>query len=100
MTPKTKADLTLLKRLMAELESSLDTANGINTDVESDLNEYVVELSKAAGLCAGIMQEASMLVIDISSQVRSSQAPSSNKGTEFLEKILGPLKGGSGGSTN
>ena len=100
MTSKTKVDLTLLKRLMAELENSLATANGINTDVESDLNEYVIELSKATGLCTGIMQEASMLVLDISSLVHTSQPPSGSKGADFLDKILGPLKGGNGSGTN
>ena len=75
MPPKTRVDLTLLKRLMAELENSLDTAKGINTDVDSDMNEYVIEMSKAAGLCAGLMQEASCLVLDIAEQVRTSQTP-------------------------
>lgn len=98
MTPKTKADLTLLKRLMSELENSLGTANSMSTDIDADLNEYVIELSKAAGLCSGIMQEASMLILDISQQVRHSQSPANSKSIDLLEKILSPLKGGGTGN--
>lgn len=99
MSKVTKVDLSLLKQLVGELESFLATADGIKSDTETSNNEYVVEMFKAAGLAAGIMQESSMLVMDIQMAVRSSQGPAS-KGGDPLDKILGVLKGGGFGGTN
>lgn len=73
MSKVNKVNLDLLKKLVGELESSLNTAEG----VKSDHNEYVVELSKAAGLAAGVMQEASFLVLDIHSMTQQAPAKSS-----------------------
>jgi hypothetical protein len=100
-TKTNKVDLTLLKKLVGELESSLTTADGIKT-AEGDVTEYIVELSKAAGLTAGVMQEAGMLIGDIQSQVMQVQSPGPAK-SDFLEKLLGGIKGGGltgGGNTN
>ncbi len=88
-----KVDLTLLKRLVGELESTLATAEGIKNDA-GDVNEYVVEMQKGAGLAAGIMTEATLLIGDIAVAVRSGSA-SSDK--DPLATILGALKGGGGG---
>lgn len=94
MTKETKGiDLTLLKRLVGELETSLQVAEGIKTSVDVDVAEYIVEMSKAAGLCAGVMSEAGMLIGDLQQATLSVQSPSADK-TAFLDKILGPLKGG------
>jgi hypothetical protein len=92
---KNKVDLTTLKRLVAELEATLNTADGIKTDVASDKVEYVVEMNKATGLAAGVMMESAMLMGDIQHFIQGAGAPSK---ADFLEKILGPLKGG--GNTN
>jgi hypothetical protein len=91
-----KIDLDILKRLVAELESSLSTAEGIKTDSSSkEANvEYIVEMQKASGLAAGIMTEARFLVGDIVVAVRGGPAPSEKEG---LAKILGVLKGSGGG---
>ena len=89
-----KVDLTLVKKLVSELESSLAAAEGIKT-AKGDVSDYIVELSKSAGLAAGIMQEASMLVMDVQAQALAVQAPAPPK-NDMLDKLLGPLKGGSG----
>jgi hypothetical protein len=89
-----KVDLTLVKKLIGELEASLEAADGIKT-AKGDVTDYIVELSKSAGLAAGVMQEASMLVMDVQAQAMAVQNPAPPK-TDVLEKLLGPLKGGSG----
>jgi len=95
-----KVDLTLLKKFVGELENSLSTADGIKTS-EGDISEYIVELSKAAGLCAGIMQEAAMLVADVQAQVMAVQSPAPAAKADIFEKLLGSLKGpGNGGNSN
>lgn len=91
-----KVDLTLIKQFVSGLEESLATADSIKA-VAGDKNEYIIEMSKAAGLCAGIMQEAGMLIGDVQAHVMAVQAPSpSQVGGDLLSKFLGPLKGGSG----
>jgi len=91
---KNKVDLTLLKKLVIELEASLTTAEGV---VETDHNGYFVEMSKGAGLAAGVMQEASMLIMDIYGVVQSKQGGVSVK-ESFFGDLLGKFKGGIGGS--
>lgn len=101
MAKANKVDLTLLKKFVGELEASLATADGIKA-AEGDVAEYIVELSKAAGLCAGIMQESGMLIADVQSQVMAVQSPSPSAGKpDILEKLLGSLKGpGNSGTSN
>lgn len=90
---KPKVDISLLKRLVAELESSLSVMESIQTDVNTDNNEFVVEASKAGGLAAGIMQEATVVLVKIHTVIDGTQnAPATQ---DFLSKILGPLKPGS-----
>ena len=94
---KQKLDLSTLKRLVAELESITSAAEGIKTDVNGDKVEYVVEMSKATGICAGIITESGLLMGDLYGLIQSVSAPSTSK-SDLLDKILGPLKGG--GNTN
>lgn len=89
--PKSKIDLTLLKRLVAELETSLSTAEGIKTDVNADKIEWQVELNKATGIAAGVMTEAGLLMGDIQATLQGGASAMSKQ--DFLEKILGGLKG-------
>jgi hypothetical protein len=93
---KNKVDLDTIKRLMAELEATLSTAENITTDVKADKVEYIVEMNKATGLAAGVMVEAGLIMGDIQQLI----AGTSNPGTksDFLEKLLGGLKGP--GNTN
>lgn len=88
---KNKVDLATLKRLVAELESTLSAAEGIQTDVAADKVEFIVEANKATGLAAGIMMEAGLLMGDIQNLIQGAGAPASK--ADFLEKILGGLKG-------
>lgn len=90
-----KIDLDTIKRLMAELESTLSAAENITTDVKADKIEYLVEMNKATGLAAGVMMEAALLMGDIQHLIQGAGAPPK---ADFLEKLLGPLKGG--GNTN
>lgn len=87
---KGKIDLATIKRLLAELESTIATAEGINTDVNADKIEYVVEMNKATGLAAGVMTEAAIVMGDLQDLIRGAGAPSK---ADFLEKLLGTLKG-------
>ena len=97
MTTKPKVDLTIVKRLLAELESTLATAEAIDTDVNSDKVEYIVEMNKATGLAAGLMTEAALLMGDLQHAIQGAGVPGSPK-SDFLEKLLGGLKGP--GNTN
>lgn len=103
MAKASKIDLALLKKLVGELETSIQTADGIKSDATADTTtDYVVEMSKAAGLAAGVMQEASLLILDIHGLVYSSQGLPGSKGTggdALLDKILGSF-GKGGGNTN
>lgn len=90
-----KVDLTLLKRLVGELEGALNIVDSIKTDINTDNNELFVEASKAIGLASGVMQEAAGLMGDI--QALLVTAPTKSK-SEFLEKLMDTLKGP--GSTN
>lgn len=102
MAKVSKVNLALLKRLVSELEASVNTADAIKTAVDSGEgkdHEYIVEMSKAAGLAAGVMSESSMLIMDIQSLVQKVQAPTPLK-SDFLDKLMGGLKGGNGDGTN
>lgn len=86
-----RVDLTVLKRLVSELESELAVAEGIKTDVNADRVEWIVSLNKATGLAAGILSESGLLMGDI--QQLMSGGPAASDKTDFLNKILGGLKG-------
>lgn len=95
-----KINLDLLKSLVSELETSIQAAEALKVDPQNTVS-YIVEMSKAAGLSAGVMQEASMLIVDIYALVGASQG-GGTKATatlDYMEKLLGPIKG-SGGSSN
>ena len=86
-----KVDLTVLKRLLSELESELAIADGIKTDVNADRVEWIVSLNKATGLAAGVMSEAGLLMGDI--QQLMSGSPATADKQDFLNRLLGGLKG-------
>lgn len=96
MVKSAKVDLKLLKRLVGELEASLATAEGIKADAEAadgDVQEYIVEMSKCAGLAAGVMAESTCLVGDIQSAIGHAQSPAK---ADPLSKLLAGIKGGGG----
>ncbi len=96
-----KINLSLLKSLVNELETSILAAEELKADPQSSVS-YIVEMSKAAGLSAGVMQEASMLIVDIYALVGASQGggAKANATLDYMEKLIGPIKGGNGGSSN
>ena len=91
-----KVDLTLLKKLVGELENTLNTADGIkksgSPSNSTNVNDYIVEMSKATGLATGVMQEAAMLIMDIGSFVGAGVgAPPKN---DSMKDLLSLIKGG------
>lgn len=88
---KTKVELKLLKDLVKELEESLAAADRITDATEVDNDKFVVEMSKASGLAAGIMQESSMLVMDCYGAIRLSQGPVTKD--DGLKDIMSLIKG-------
>lgn len=92
MSKESKVDLTLLKKFVSELENGLLAADTARAS-ESDMVEYLVELAKANGIAAAVMQEAAMLVGDIQNQMMKIQNPTSSK-NDLIEKLLGSAKGG------
>ncbi|CAB4196803.1 hypothetical protein UFOVP1290_323 [uncultured Caudovirales phage] len=101
-----KINLKLLKKLVSQLEDTLDKADKIK-ESEGDVVEYVVDLSMATGLAGGIMSEAGMLIGDIQSHILSLQSPAAIKSmanqADLLDKLFAPNKGGNdrgSGSSN
>lgn len=93
---KDKVDLALMKKLVSELEASLTAADVI---LDTDKDSYFVEMSKSAGLAAGLMQEASLLIMDIYAVANANQ-PNPSQKNEFLNNPLFGLKGGGFGNAN
>lgn len=93
---KEKVDLALVKKLVSELEASLTAADVV---LDADKNAYFVEMSKSAGLAAGLMQEASLLIMDIYS-VANANHPNPSQKNEFSSNPLFGMKGGGFGNTN
>lgn len=88
-----KVNLSLLKRLVSELENSLASADKFESAGEGGNADVIIELSKATGITSGILQEAALLMGDIQAVVRSHSNMSPSK-EDPLEKILGSLKSG------
>lgn len=93
---KNKIDLSLLKRLVSELDSLIASAEGMSTDIKADKNEWVLELSKATGVAASVMTEAGLLIGDIQQEIVG--VPPAEGKQDVLAKILGGIKGT--GNTN
>lgn len=83
---KKTVDLTLIKKLVNELEITLKAANEL-----SDTHDYIIEVNKSTGLAAGIMSEAGLLMGDIQSLLQPGTATAAKN--DFLDKLLGGLKG-------
>lgn len=96
MEKKSKIDLTIIKKLVGELESALSLADSMD---EQEKTEAVVELAKAAGLALAAAQEAQLLVSDISKLIMETNAPKGEASNQFT-KLLGDLAGFKGGGKN
>jgi hypothetical protein len=64
-----KVDLTLVKRLVAELELVLTGLDELKANPDNNV-EFIVQASKASGLATGIMQEAALLTMDIQALIQ------------------------------
>ena|SRR5271157_238706 len=94
--PKAKIDLTILKRMVSELESSIQRAEAITGSTKEDKVETIVELNKATGLAAGVLTEAGLLMGDIQHLVAGGAASSEASKQDFIKQLLGGLKGPGG----
>ena len=86
-------DLTVLKRLVAELEKELENADALK--LAGEKVEWIVSLNKATGLATGLMTESGLLMGDIQLLATGNQQP---VGTQagLLEKLMTGLKGTGG----
>ena len=87
-----RVNLDLLKKLVSELEKSIEVADLIEVN-EASITDYITELARASGLAGVIMQEANMLVKDIYTQVRLAQGPAPVSEADIMteiDKLLGP----------
>lgn len=91
--PSRQVSLSLLKKLVSELEATLDLTDSIR-EARGDVQQYIVESHKAAGIAAGIMKEGSMLVADIHMLIRHNTETSSvSEKQDSIQDILGGLLG-------
>ncbi len=96
-----KINLSLLKECVEALELSLSAAKDLeNVRTEQEKNALIIELSKAAGVAAGIMQEASLLVMDIQAIARSLQVSAPSDSDKILNQVLPTSSKGTGNSGN
>lgn len=92
-------DLSILKDLVASLEASLKLTTDLSEDVKSNRNKYVIECHRATGIAGGIMQEAALLITDISALVQEATNPGGKDILKELSKLTNSGgKGGFGGT--
>ena len=82
-------NLGLLKDLVSALEKSTNHSEKIKEDDSFTHSDFVIEMSKVAGLLSGIIQESTMLILDAQQVVKLSQQPPAPKSGELLDKLLG-----------
>ncbi len=92
MKKELRVNLSLLKELVRELENYLVAVENMKELKEFDKNQFIIELSKATGICSGVMQEAGLLIGDIQTLSLSVQDPTTDK--LDLGKLITSLKGG------
>jgi archaellin len=92
-----KIDFSLLNRLVAESNTSLELALkqkelGVKGSSHAS-NDYVVELSKVYGLVAAIYAESSALIGDLAIEIKNSSGgqPVSTD-LDPLSSLFGPVK--------
>ncbi len=97
---KNEINLDLLKRMVSELETSLEKAKEIKAKPTAENRiDWVVEMNKATGLAAGVLTEAGMLMGDIQHLVAGiTGGASESTKQDFIKQLLGGIKGG--GSAN
>ncbi len=87
-------DLTILKKLVSELEEGSIRSSEIKLTTDKPPVDYIVEMSKVAGLVSGIVTECTLLIGDVSALVKMSQQPTPAKSSNLFDSILSGIKGG------
>jgi len=106
-------NLTLIKKLVAELDMMVTASKNMPIDSADEANELIIHASKASGIATGISQEAALIVKDLYMVVtNASKAAYSAGGTnagavhsadDALLSMLGlskPAKDPTGSSKN
>lgn len=87
-----KIELTLLKKLVSELETSLNTVQELPFDERDQFNTFITELAKTSGLAAGVAQEATALVKDMYQVSTMAQKPAMPLGgQDLLSELFGEV---------
>ena len=76
MNSLSKINLTLLKKMVDELNDYIDQSDQLRNQIEQNpdvAHKFILEMQKATGLVAGIIQESTFLMKDISTHVVSVQ---------------------------
>ena len=94
---KFKIDLSLIKRLVQELETSVSLAEKLNGESASEKLECTVEYQKSIGFASGIMTESALLLADIQQIIHGNSTPSGSK-QDLISQLLGGSK--NPGTTN
>lgn len=84
-----KLDLTLLKKLVAELETSANHAQELPTGDTDQVHAFIIELAKTSGLAANVAQEASALVKDTMRLSALAQQPAMPAGGDLFAELFG-----------
>jgi len=89
---KPKVDLTLIKRLVSELEHAVDIAEKLQ-DAGGNKNDWIIELNKASGLASGIVGEGAALIGDMQVIIQGLPVGAPGKGTaDLMSKLMGSFK--------
>ena len=64
----------LLKKFVLEFESIVNKANS-KFEEDKNIDDYMVELSKAVGLTASISHESQMLMLELMEEIQTVIAP-------------------------
>jgi len=97
MSKAGKVNLDLMKMLLSELEKELDASEVIRSDEKGSANEYVLKVSRASGIASGMMQEASLIVMDLAklalmaATAGQSQSQDSKSVEDLVNKAVGKL---------
>ena len=99
-----KADLTLLKRYVKEVEEGLEEAYKVRDEpkegeaLKESYQDFMVKLYHVVGLLAGLTQEAGLLVGDMQkiAQYSEPKSKTASDAVSMLKDILYPPKRGRG----
>ena len=85
-----KIELTLLKKLVGELEIAFTAAQELPLDETQQVHNYIIEMSKTSGLASGLAQEATALIKDMYQLMAMAQKPAMPAaGHDFLADLFG-----------